>query len=282
MNSTLRTRIKLGITMFAAFFGVLLLDFLCNADVGFGCAAIFAGGMGLFEFYYITGKSGFSPFRITGIGVGMCLFVLYWFAVRKGTSLEPHFFRKEIVLAFIFLLLIIQSFTHGTKDAIKNISVTIFGVFYVPFLLSFAFALRYLPNGMCLLILVLLVSKFGDIGGYLFGRKFGKHKLARNISPNKTIEGACFAIISSVLIAVIFSLISQTRIMSLPWSVLFGVVIGFSALLGDLVESLLKRDAKVKDSSNLVPEFGGILDVIDCLLISMPVAYYFFIVFRFV
>ena len=80
-------------------------------------------------------------------------------------------------LIFIFSLLLIQTYIRGTKDAVKNISVTIFGVFYVFYLLSFALALRYLSNSAYLLILVLLVSKFGDIGGYLLGRKYGKHKL---------------------------------------------------------------------------------------------------------
>jgi len=126
------------------------------------------------------------------------------------------------------------------------------------------------------------VSKFGDIGGYLLGRKYGKHKLSKVISPNKTVEGACFAILFSVLIAVIFNLIPQTKVISLPWSILFGLIVGFSAMLGDLAESLLKRDANVKDSSQLVPAFGGVLDIIDCLLVSMPVAYYFLGFFKLV
>ena len=119
--------------------------------------------------------------------------------------------RQEIFLVLIFWLLLIQAFKRGTKDAVKNISVTIFGILYIFFLLSFAVTLRYLPNGVCILIMVLLVSKFGDIGGYLLGRKYGKHKLAKVISPNKTIEGACFSLLFSVLIAVIFSLIPSDQ-----------------------------------------------------------------------
>lgn len=280
--NTLQTRVILGVIMFAAFFGVLSLDFMIGTDIGFGCLATFAGIIGLYEFYNIVGKNGFSPFRISGIVTGAVLFVVYWFSVRNQLPAECHFLRQEIFIVLIFWLLVVQAFRRGTKDAVKNISVTIFGILYIFFLLSFAVTLRYLHNGVCMLIMVLLVSKFGDIGGYLLGRKYGKHKLAKVISPNKTIEGACFSLLFSVLIAVIFSLIPATRLFSLSWSIVFGIIVGFSALLGDLAESLLKRDSNVKDAGSLVPAFGGVLDVIDCLLISMPVAYYSLVIFKFI
>lgn len=280
--STLKTRVKFGIILFAVFFGVMTFDAMLSTDIGFGCIATIAAGMGLYEFYTIVGKGGYHPFRISGIVIGIWLFIGYWISIHGGGGVESNFFRKEIVLALVFLLLLIQAVTRGTKDAVKNISVTTFGILYVPFLLSFAIALRRFPNGTCVVMLTLLVSKFGDIGGYLLGRKYGKHKLARTVSPNKTIEGACFSIVFSILVAVIFNSIPQTRVMSLQWSALFGVVVGSFAILGDLAESLIKRDVNVKDAGNLVPTFGGVLDVVDCLLVSMPVAYYFFIFFKLV
>ena len=281
--STLQTRITLGIIMFAVFFGILFLDIIFTTDIGFMFLAVMAGGMSLHEFYHIAGKNGFSPFRISGIAIGGWLFVFYWLSLRgHSAGADCHFFRQEIILILVFWLLLIQTFIRGTKDAIKNISVTIFGIIYIFFLLSYAISLRCLPQGISILIMVLLVSKFGDIGGYLLGRKYGRHKLAKVISPNKTIAGAFFAILFSVLIAVIFNLIPPIRVMSLWWSVLFGFVVGLFALLGDLAESMLKRDANVKDSGQLVPAFGGILDVIDCLLVSMPVAYYFLTYFQLV
>lgn len=278
----LQTRIALSVTMFAAFFGVLAVDAIFKTDVGFGCLAIIVCGVGLYEFYNIASKNGFSPFRISGICIGIWLFISYWLTVRKGADVVQHFFRHETVIVLIFWLFLIQAFTRDTKDAIKNISVTLFGVLYVSFLLSYAIALRHLTYGTSVLVMVLLVSKFGDIGGYLLGKKFGKHKLAKVISPNKTIEGACFSLSFSVLIAVIFNSIPQIRVISIPWAVLFGFIVGFSAMMGDLAESLLKRDSDVKDSSNIVPAFGGALDVIDCLLVSMPVAYYFLTFFKLV
>lgn len=275
--STLQTRITFGVIMFSLFFGILWLDSLFCTDIGFGSLAIVAGGIGLYEFYYIAGKNGYSPFRISGIVTGVALSVFYWLSVHKHAAADYHFFRQETMVILVFWLLLIQAFTRGTQDAIKNIAVTIFGIFYVVFLLSFAIVLRNFPHGLSIVILVLLVSKFGDIGGYLLGRKYGRHKLAKVISPNKTIEGACFSLASSILVSLIFNLIPPIRVMSVPWAIVFGAGVGFSAMMGDLAESLLKRDASVKDSGRLVPAFGGVLDVIDCLLVSMPVAYYFFV-----
>jgi phosphatidate cytidylyltransferase len=275
--STLQTRITFGVILFALFFGILWLDSLFDTDLGFMSLAIVAGGIGLYEFYHIAGKNGFSPFRISGIAAGIALLVFFWLSLRKDIAVDCHFFREEAMVILVFWLLLIQAVTRGTQDAIKNIAATIFGIFYVAFLLSFALALRTFPHGLAIVVLVLLVSKFGDIGGYLLGRKYGKHKLAKIISPNKTVEGACFSLASSILISVTFNLIPSIRVMSVPWAIIFGAVVGFSAMLGDLAESLLKRDAQVKDSGRLVPAFGGVLDVIDCLLVSMPVAYYLFV-----
>lgn len=275
--STLQTRIILGVIMFSLFFGILWLDSLFCTDIGFGSLAIFAGGIGLYEFYHIAGKNGYSPFRVSGIVAGVAFLVLYWLSVRTHAAVGHHFFRQETMVVFVFWLLLAQAFTRGTQDAIKNIAVTIFGIIYVVFLLSFAISLRNFPHGLSIVILVLLVSKFGDIGAYLLGRKYGKRKLAKIISPNKTVEGAGFALASSILVSLLFNLIPSIRVMSVPWAIVFGGVVGFSAMMGDLAESMLKRDVNVKDSGRLVPAFGGVLDVIDCLLVSMPVAYYFFV-----
>lgn len=275
--NTLQTRITFGVVMFSVFFSITWLDSLFCTDIGFAGLVILTGGIGLYEFYHIAGKNGFSPFRISGIIAGIALLATYWLPLRNHAIVENHFFRQESMVILVCWLLLIQAFTRGTQDAIRNIAVTIFGIFYVAFLLSFAIALRNLPHGLSIVILVLLVSKFGDIGGYLLGRKYGKHKLAKAISPNKTIEGAIFSLISSILISVIFNLIPHIGVMSMPRAVVFGALVGFSAMLGDLAESLLKRDANVKDSGRLVPAFGGVLDVIDCLLVSMPVSYYFFV-----
>ncbi|MBN1764650.1 MAG: phosphatidate cytidylyltransferase, partial [Sedimentisphaerales bacterium] len=117
--------------------------------------------------------------------------------------------------------------------------------------------------------------KCSDIGAYFTGRFIGRHKLAPGISPGKTWEGFCGGIILAVIIASLFS--NFSGIMNIGRSIVFGITIAIIGQLGDLLESMYKRDAGSKDSDNLVPEFGGMLDLVDSPLIAAPVAYLMFI-----
>jgi phosphatidate cytidylyltransferase len=122
--------------------------------------------------------------------------------------------------------------------------------------------------GVWVLLMYIWVIKGADIGAYALGRRFGRHRLVPLISPDKTWEGLVGAIGLAVLIAVLFA--KYCSIMSLWCAVSFGVCFGILGQIGDLVESVLKRDARIKDASNLVPGFGGILDLMDSPLIPAP------------
>ena len=104
--NTLQTRILLGVVMFALFFGVLCLDLIFHTDIGFGCLAVLAGIIGLHEFYNIAGKNGFSPFRLSGIGTGVWLFVLYWLSISKSPDTDPQFLNKKFSCTYFWLLLV--------------------------------------------------------------------------------------------------------------------------------------------------------------------------------
>ncbi|MGR3309446.1 MAG: phosphatidate cytidylyltransferase [Candidatus Brocadiales bacterium] len=279
--TSLGTRFIFGAAMLMAFFGILYLDYTFNTDIGLGLVAVFVGTVGLLEFYKIVEKNGFKPFKLIGFISGLRLFVGHWVTVRGDTKPVFHLYFANSgsgTLVFLIILLFIFQIRRGDlRDAAKNISITIFGVLYVFFLLSFVMLIRHLPagNGLLAVITVLLISKGGDIGAYLFGRKFGRHKLCPTISPNKSIEGAAFGLFIGLLIAVGLSISPSTRILPLLWVIPFSLIVGIAAMFGDLAESVLKRGANVKDAGNSIPAFGGILDVIDCMLISLPVSYYF-------
>ena len=117
------------------------------------------------------------------------------------------------------------------------------------------------------------VTKLCDIGAFTFGRLFGKHKMIPRISPNKTYEGAVGGLLFSIGGAVIFYLAGLFPLQNMWTVVLFGFVVGVIGIFGDLAESLLKRGSGAKDSGTLVPGFGGLLDVVDSMLLSTPVAY---------
>jgi phosphatidate cytidylyltransferase len=122
----------------------------------------------------------------------------------------------------------------------------------------------------------IFVVKFADIGAYAVGTLFGRHKFSPKISPSKTWEGMGGAIAAAVIVAIVFGV--SCDIMTLWLTVIFGVCFAFIGQMGDLVESMLKRDSAQKDSADRVPGFGGILDIIDSPLAAAPFAYLFFVI----
>lgn len=135
------------------------------------------------------------------------------------------------------------------------------------------------------LFMVLSIAWIGDSGAYIIGTKWGKHKLIPRISPKKSLEGAvgglCFSLLAALLARWFFITPWASRWFNLDLHIIhyivLGVLLGAVGQLGDLAESLLKRDAKVKDSGGIIPGHGGLLDVIDSLLFTAPVMYYYII-----
>lgn len=272
--SVLKTRIILGAAMLVGFCGIVFLDYLFDVDIGLGILGIVTGGLCLFEFYNILEKKGFSPFKVSGIIAGVIVFSGLWLSIYQE-GLKPIY--TCIFFPIIFWLFCVQALKRGVDDTIKNISVTVFGIIYICFFLSFIMPIRHMSNGLSVVLIVLFITKGGDIGGYLFGRKFGRRKFS-SFSPNKTIEGALFGLFSSLVIAIGLNTLPGMKILPFYIIVPFGLLVGASGICGDLIESIIKRDLEVKDSSSAIPAFGGLLDILDSLLISIPVAYYFLVI----
>jgi len=173
----------------------------------------------------------------------------------------------------------------GTKGAFGNIGATLLGVIYIGLLGSFIVRIRQMTwvpeesyivvqGAWCLAIFVGTI-KMTDICAYFAGKYGGRHKLIASVSPGKTVEGLIGGLIGGVITCVI--LCQVTGIISNIWlAVLLGIVLGGMGQLGDLAESIFKRDAQEKDSSDSVPGFGGLLDVVDSLLLAAPLAYLIF------
>jgi phosphatidate cytidylyltransferase len=179
-----------------------------------------------------------------------------------------------IVLAVSMLLIFLcQAKKFATTSAIANFSANIFVILYLGFFASFVLSIRT-DFGVWPLLMYIFTIKFSDIGAFTLGSMIGKHKLAPKISPGKTWEGMLGAVIFSAIISSLFA--HFIGIMTVTQAVIFGVIFAFLGQFGDLVESMLKRDAQQKDSSNTVPGFGGVLDIIDSLLIAAPLGYVYF------
>jgi phosphatidate cytidylyltransferase len=173
----------------------------------------------------------------------------------------------------------------GPGGAIANLAATMLAVAYVGIPFSFAAVLRQFRGngwGMAALVSVVFVVKLSDTGAYFLGKAFGRRKLSPALSPGKTVEGGVAGLASAVLASWLFFawlapwIAGDEAFSQSIWgSALYGLVLGLMGLLGDLAESLIKRDVQRKDSSSWLPGLGGVLDVLDSLLFAMPIAYLF-------
>jgi len=179
-----------------------------------------------------------------------------------------------LLSAFTLLtLLLCQYIRCGTSGVLANCGANYFCVCYLGLFSSLVLAVR-IDFGFWPLLMFVFVIKSADIGAYAIGSLFGKHKFSPKISPGKTWEGMAGAAVTAVVVAVSFAVCCG--IMAWPPAVAFGLCFAFIGQMGDLVESMIKRDAEQKDSANKVPGFGGILDIIDSPLVAAPFAYLFF------
>lgn len=242
---------------------IILVKWVC------GLTVVLFSILGLYEFFTMLEKKNIKIYKYFGIGMGIIIPLSVTFNFELTKNWELLF----IVLALLFLI-IMQLRRRENSGTIVDISTTLFGILYIAWFLSFMIKIRYLPGGLGFFVSVILITKLGDIGAYLIGSRFGKKPLIPRISPNKSIEGS----IGGLFFSIAGALISKPFLnFSYFHLVLIGLFLGILAQLGDLSESLLKRDCQVKDSGRIFPGMGGALDILDSLLFTAP-AFYFYII----
>lgn len=189
-------------------------------------------------------------------------------------------FVAVCMLAFLFAA---WCFAEPGKSVL-TISGHLFLIFYIGLLGSFVAQVRWMwpqpAQGTVAFLLMIFTAKFCDIGAYFTGRALGTHKLAPTLSPGKTLEGSAGGLVFAVGLAILGvaagKWVTGQAILGFGQTVIFGLVIGLTAQIGDLMESLIKRDCQQKDASSQIPGFGGVLDVVDSVLFCGPVAYLLF------
>ena len=237
--------------------------------------------LGLMEFYGMMRAKGMHPYRTIGVISGLTLSTYIFF--RSGEYAN---------FVFTFILIALMGLELARKDnrlAVYHVSTTIFGVIYVAYLASHLVLLRELPNqvgvpyaqGASFVFLVFVVTWAADTGAYTIGSLFGEHTLSPKVSANKTWEGAFGGVLFAAAAGWVSS-ITFAGYLAAWEGVVIGILAAMVGLLGDLFESTLKRDAGVKDSSNVIPGHGGVLDRFDSLLFTAPLIYYFlkFVIFQ--
>jgi phosphatidate cytidylyltransferase len=275
----LRNRLIFGVLMTIVFVGIVLLDDWLETPIDkyikgtlFSILVALLIIPGMFELSKLAAAKGIKILLPVSMPVTVLVATWpYWeqfFRYTFDTDYESLFFAVPLMLCFLY-----QRIRYGISGTFVNVSGACFSMMYLGFLVSFITFVRIEFSVWHLLMLVFVV-KCSDIGAYTFGRLFGKHKFSPVISPKKTWEGMVGAVVFAVIVAVGFAVCCG--IMSWLLGVIFGIIFAFLGQLGDLAESMLKRDAETKDSSNNVPGFGGILDVVDSLLVTAPFGYLFF------
>lgn len=223
--------------------------------------------IGLYEFFSMIENKGVKLYKWLGLVVGGIIPLLTYF----NLSLKGDFLMMMIYL-IIFLLFSLELLKNKIEQPTLAISATILGIFYISWCLSFILKIRQLPEGIVLLSFLLLVTKLSDIGAYLWGRKYGKIPLIK-VSPKKSLEGSIGGFITALIGGLIFSnLITNMSFLNKLFII---IVIAIISQLGDLFESLIKRDCQIKDSGSVMPGMGGALDVMDSVIFTAPIFYFF-------
>lgn len=253
----------------ALFISIVILSAITSRWVFLGVFGFFTVA-GVLEYYRMCNAKGRSPQRATGVVLAATLFCLLFFIISGDIP------AKYIALYTVALCIVpIIELYRKKETPMDNWAHTIFGVIYTALPMGLMSGMLYLPGTgeYCgrLLICFFIFIWVADTGAYCAGRLFGKHKMFPRISPKKTIEGLIGGIILTITAAIPIYYVAGTY--TLPqWMIIAAVCVGF-AVMGDLAESMIKRDTGIKDSGRLLPGHGGVLDRFDSALLAAPPVY---------
>lgn len=252
------------------------------SDCAFLILMLLLAATGLIEFYGMVEKRGLICFKEWGVFGGLLLMASTFFYLSgvlgiRTAPAKANDWETSILILFVLGLCVKQFMSKANTAGILAISTTLFGLMYVPWLLNFIQKINFFPgiDGRFYVFYFIVVTKFSDIGAYLVGSMIGKHKMIPRISPGKTWEGFGGALALSTLASVGFTVFAKSKLagMTLGHAVVLGLILSGAAVVGDLIESLFKREAGVKDSGRFFPGIGGILDLLDSLLFNAPLMY---------
>lgn len=243
----------------------------------------------LYEFYQIVkSEDKGSPFIISGLIFGLFINILmYVYAFGKIYGYNKYLGEYDvrtlvaIISLFLVIIMFIQVIKRPIEGGIYSLSTTVFGLIYIVISFSHIILLKALPggNGIYYILLLHLVVMINDSAAYFGGVFFGNHKTGLAISPNKTWEGYFSGMLFSIISIIVFNEIMITfysiKLFSTLEAAFLGVILSLFGNMGDLIESSIKRDGRIKDSGSIIPGHGGMWDVFDALIFCLPVFYYY-------
>jgi phosphatidate cytidylyltransferase len=268
----------------------LILLLILKGEFSLFLAVEFIIAVGMFEFYRMVESKGIKIYRKMGIIAGVLIPLTYYIAQHS------IYYRNEKFSYMIFTIVVIifitrQVISGKISEALTSIAYTFFGVIYVSFLLSHIIFMKDIQNAVYLapgeltslfngrywILTTFLMVWASDSAAYFVGMAIGKHKLAPKISPKKSIEGAVAGLIApiGVMFLVRYVLFFQDSNISVFHIIMIGLIGGIFGQIGDLGESLFKREFEIKDSGKILFGHGGILDRFDSMIFVLPLVYYY-------
>jgi phosphatidate cytidylyltransferase len=244
------------------------------------------GLIALWEFYRMLDHDNLPNFKIIGMICGTIMLIgsFYYFS-RIGPA-DSYDFETAVLLFFLLTVFARQMFARLRHDEpLQTMAYTLFGLLYVLWLFNFITKIVYLTprsstgvvTGQFYVLYLVAVTKFSDMGAYLTGSAIGRHKMTPQISAKKTWEGFFGALAFALFASLALFKLMPGHLSALSWThaTVLGLLLGFAAIIGDLAESIVKRSTGVKDSGNLLPGIGGALDLIDSLLFTAPLLFFY-------
>lgn len=238
--------------------------------------------VGLAEFYALANRAGLVCFdRLGRVGGAVLIVATFcqlhgWLGLHDSPA-RVNDFETSLLILFVLGLCLRQLAAGGPARGLEAVATTLFGLLYVAWLLNFMQKVFFFPKveGHLYVLYFILVTKCSDTGAYLVGTVWGRHKLVPRLSPAKSWEGFAGALILATAASVVFAQAAGPRLagMTLGHAIVLGLILGLAAVAGDLIESLFKRQAGVKDSGRLFPGIGGLLDLLDSLMFNAPLMY---------
>jgi CDP-diglyceride synthetase len=262
VNSSLGMRVITGVALVAVF-GIILFLFKARGAVALVSVVL---AFAVFEFFTALRQRGFQPAILPGALATLILPVVAFNKGAEGLLIALVLTTLTTLLWFLFGVV-------RDRPAV-NIAVTVMGVLMIGLLGGVSGLMLRAPNGLGIFVSAILVTAAYDIFGYFVGANLGQRPLAPDISPNKTVEGLAGGMVGAIIAAILIGVVSVKPWTSTTLALSLGIVVAIMAPLGDLTESMIKRDLGLKDMGTILPGHGGVLDRIDAMIFSIPAVFF--------
>jgi len=269
-----------------ALWSVALVIAFSGYELAFYALISVFGLIALWEFYGMLDHRSLPNFKVTGMICGTVMLVGSFYYFAKIGPAQSYDFETAVLLFFLLTVFARQMFARLRHDEpLQTMAYTLFGLLYVLWLFNFITKIVYVMprsssgavTGQFYVLYLIAVTKFSDMGAYLTGSVIGRHLMVPHISAKKTWEGFFGALVFALLCSLALFKLMPGHLSVLTWThaTILGLLLGFAAVIGDLAESIIKRSTGVKDSGNLLPGIGGALDLLDSLLFTAPLLFFY-------